>query len=417
MGQQDTIGTTGVPMIEPEVVAQIRTLSELGWGTRRIAEELGIDRKSVRRYREGVVKVRVRARARCLDEGGVAAARELFAEAAGGNAVVVRDMLEERGYEVSERTVQRLVAPTRRELRAAQLASVRYESAPGAQMQIDFGEKRVVIDGREVVVHLMAAVLGYSRRIFVKAFLAERAEDWREGISEAFRHFGGVTKTILVDNARSLVKSRDTSTQTVVFHPGLLALCRDFDCVPRACAPYRARTKGKVESGVKYVKRNALAGRRFDSFAEMEAHLSSWMAKADARLHGTTNEAPLERFENAERAALRPLPSMSIRVRSRRLQRRVANDAFVDVDTVRYSVPHRLVRARLEVEVGERDVRIFDGSELVAEHARGKEPHSTVIDKSHHAGLWREASTQATERLQDMGRSLAEYEAVIGGGR
>jgi transposase len=415
MVEQDTIGATGVPMIEPEVVAQIKTLSDLGWGTRAIARELGIDRKSVRRYREGIVVEQTRPRARCLDEDGVAAARELFAEVAGGNAVVVRDLLQERGYGVGERTVQRVVSSTRRELRAAQLASVRYETAPAAQMQIDFGEKRVVIDGREIVVHLMAAVLAYSRRIFVKAFLAERAEDWREGIAEAFRHFGGVTHTILVDNARALVKSRDAATKTIVFHPGLLALCRDFDCAPRACAPYRARTKGKVESGVKYVKRNALAGRRFASFAELEAHLSSWMTKADERVHGTTNDVPRERFERDEKAALRALPSARIVARGRRLQRRVSNDAFVDVDTVRYSVPHRLVRAKLDVEVGESRVRIYDGAQIVADHARSNEPHDRVVDKTHHAGLWRPTSAHVEERLGALGRSLNDYAAAVGG--
>jgi transposase len=146
--------------------------------------------------------VQTRPQARALDETGIEAAREMLVEVAAGNAVVVTEMLNERGYDVGKRTVQRAVSSTRRELRAAQAATVRYESEPGMQMLVDFGEKRVVIGGHEVVVHLMAAVLGYSRRIFVKAFLAERAEDWREGIAEAFRHFGGVTKVLLV-RARS----------------------------------------------------------------------------------------------------------------------------------------------------------------------------------------------------------------------
>ena len=177
-----------------------------------------------------------------------------------------------------------------------------------------------------------------------------------------------------------------------------------------------ARTKGKIENGVKYVKHNALAGRAFGSFAELEAHLSSWMARVDGRVHGTTNEVPNVRFE-AERRALRPLPSSSIRVRQRRLGRRVSNDAFVDVDTVRYSVPHTLVRSRVEVDVGEERVRVYDGTTLVAEYARSKEPHARVIDQVHHAALWRSSSsvTSTTGTLQAMGRSLQDYAAAIGG--
>lgn len=123
--------------------------------------------------------------------------------------------------------MQKVLAPRRRELRALQLATVRYETAPGHQMQVDFGQKRVQIGERLVVVHLLVAVLSYSRRLFVKAFLAERGDDWREGIAEAFRHFGGVPRTVLGDNARALVVRHDRHAQVVVFHPGYLAFCRD----------------------------------------------------------------------------------------------------------------------------------------------------------------------------------------------
>jgi len=416
MEEQGAIGTAEVSMIEPEVVVQIRTLASLGWGTRAIAVELEMSRNSVKRYLRGAAAgEQVRPKARCLDVAGEELAQKLFVDVAEGNAVVVKDLLAEKGYDAGERTVQRVVALVRREQKAADVATIRFETKPGEQMQIDFGEKKVRIAGRDVVVHLMAAVLGYSRRIFVKAFLAERAEDWREGIALAFRRFEGVTRTLLVDNTRCLVKRRDVETASLVLHPGLLQLCRDFSCEVRACAPYRARTKGKIENGVKYVKRNALAGREFASFAELEAHLSSWMERADRRIHGTTQERPIDRYEQ-EKLALRPLPSAAIRVRERRLGRRVSNDAFVDVDTVRYSVPHKLVGARVEVDVGEHVVRVFAAAKLVAEHVRCFEPHTPVVDKAHHAGLWRPATSIATSNsLNDMGRSLADYAAAVGG--
>ena len=122
----------------------------------------------------------------------------------------------------------------------------------------------------------------------------------------AFQHFGGVPRTVLGDNARALVVGRDRTTGTAIFHPAYLAFCRDWDVQPRACAPYRARTKGKTEAGVKYVKRNALAGLDFASFAALETHLAVWMPTADARVHGTTHEPPATRFARAE-AALRSL--------------------------------------------------------------------------------------------------------------
>jgi transposase len=102
--------------------------------------------------------------------------------------------------------VQRAVAPVRQAHRAADVATVRVETAPGAQMQIDFGEKRVTVAGTAITLFLLVAVLSYSRRTFVKAFLPERQDDWREGIAAAFLHFGGVVLSVLGDTARALVR-------------------------------------------------------------------------------------------------------------------------------------------------------------------------------------------------------------------
>jgi transposase len=406
-------------MLTPDIVRQIRTLATLHWGAKRIARELGVSKATVKRYVRGGAEAekQIRPAARALTEADVAEAVRLFDTTAEGNAVVVADLLRKRGVDVSVRTCQEYLEAHRRERRAADVATVRFETAPGYQMQIDFGQKRVCIAGAFVKVHLLVAVLGYSRRIFVKAFLAERQDDWREGVAEAFRHFGGVPQVVLGDNARALVLGRDESG-AVTFHPGYLAFCRDWGVEPRACAPYRARTKGKTESGVKYVKRNGLAGREFESFAELELHLAAWVADADRRVHGTTHARPVDRFDTAERVALRPLPARPLPARQRRLERRVAHDAHVDVDTVRYSVPHGLVRDRVEVGVGETEVRIYHGGKLVAIHPRVREPHAVVTRKEHFNGLWRTAAVAdpAPSALEAMGRTLADYAAVLDGG-
>jgi hypothetical protein len=187
--------------------------------------------------------------------------------------------------------------------------------------------------------------------------------------------------------------------------------------VARACQPYRARTKGKTERGIGYVKSNALAGRAFESWSELAAHLERWMVLADDRVHGTTHDKPRERFERDEAAVLRPLPARPLPVRQRRLARRVATDCFVDVDTVRYSVPHRLVRRTVEVLVGDDEVVVFDGSHLVARHRRCDEPHQRVVDPAHFEGLCRVTTSDQVvgTALQTYGRSLDDYAALLGG--
>ena len=299
-----------VPVIEGEIVTAIRELASRGVGSKTIAREVGVARNTVRRYLRQPIGagVQVRPTARRLTDDARTRARELYGGPAGGNAVVVRRLLAADGLTVSERTIQRAVADLRREQRVAALATVRVETPPGEQLQIDFGQKRILIAGACVRVFLLVAVLSYSRRLFVKAFLNERGDDWREGLAAAFVHFGGVPRMLLGDNARALVLGRDRATGTVSFHPTYLAFCRDWDVQPRACAPYRARTKGKTEAGVKYVKRNALADQAFDSFARLEQHLAEWMVLADQRQHGTTREAPIVRFNRDERNQLRPLP-------------------------------------------------------------------------------------------------------------
>ena len=124
----------------------------------------------------------------------------------------------------------------------------------------------------------------------------------------------------------------------------------------------------------------------------------------------------MERFEREEKAAMRPLPTQPLPRRQQRLKRKVANDALVDVDTVRYSVPHRLVRQSVEVAVGDEQVRIFHAGQLVATHARSRQPHERVVDPAHWEGLWRPHAAQASENdsaLKTLGRTLEDYAAVV----
>ena len=153
------------------------------------------------------------------------------------------------------------------------------------------------VGGERVRVYLFVATLGYSRRCYVQAFRHERQSAWFDGVEGAFAHFGGVTREVLLDNARALVDHHDAATREVRFNTRLRAFARHWGFTPRACAPYRARTKGKDERGVGYVKRNAIAGHGFASWAALEAHLVWWMREvADVREHGATGEPPIVGF-------------------------------------------------------------------------------------------------------------------------
>ena len=142
---------------------------------------------------------------------------------------VVRPELErEKSIRLSLRTIERDVAPLRRALEAEARATIRFETPPGKQLQIDFGERRVVICGVSAKAFLFVATLGYSRRLHVRAFTNERQESWFAGIESAFRCFGGVTEEVLFDNDRGLVSHHDRSTREVAFNARFRAFARHW---------------------------------------------------------------------------------------------------------------------------------------------------------------------------------------------
>ena len=415
-------------MKAPDEVSAMLRLKGLGWGSKRIAAELGCSRTTVRHWlaQGGWHRCGSPSRSKQLDEVSDWL-RERFHRHAGNADVVRQELAHEKGISVSLRTVERAVAPLRRELVAAARATVRFETPPGEQLQIDFGERRVEIDGVGVKVFLFVATLGYSRRLHVRAYGHEKQDSWFDGMESAFQAFGGVPREVLLDNARALILHHDPASREVVLHPRLHAFARHWGFRIRACAPYRARTKGKDERGVGYVKSNAIAGRRFASWPEMEAHLAAWTREvADVRVHGTTGETPMQRFTRDEAAALRALSEVPPFISSRELLRRVSADCAIAVDGNVYSVPWRLIGEPVRVMVGGGAVRVLHAGREVAVHAELKGRYGRATDERHlvgiagnrdrpvgHIAAGEVSSRDVTPALL---RPLAEYEALIGGG-
>jgi transposase len=176
--------------------------------------------------------------------------RERFIRHRGNADVVRQELAAEKGLSVSPRTLQRAVQPYRQALAAEAPATTWFETLPGRQLQIDFGERLVEIGGAKVKAFVFVATLGVSRRLHVRAFRHEQQASWISGLESAFTAFGGVPEHVLMDNPRALVVRHDAVSRTIQFNDKLLAFARYWGFAPRACAPYRARTKGKTESGV-----------------------------------------------------------------------------------------------------------------------------------------------------------------------
>jgi len=419
-------------MQTPEDVQAMLKLASLGWGAKRISRELGCSRNTVRSYlRQGGWQPYRSPRRLGRLTGHQDWLAERFRQHRGNCDVVRQELQREHGITVSLRTVERAVTHLRREVLAQTAATVRFETLPGHQLQIDFGTVRVPVADEQVKVHLFVATLGYSRRTYVAMFLHERQSAWLQGLEGAFRHFGGTPREVLIDNARALVNDHDAQTREVAFNDRFHAFCRYWGVAPRACAPYRARTKGKDERGVGYVKRNAIAGHRFASLEELQAHLVRWMREvADVRIHGTTAEPPIGRFERDERQALAPLAAKAPFLQVRELSRRVHTDACIELDTNRYSVPWKLIGETVTVIVAERQVRVQYAGQEVACHAQNAARRTSIIERSHLVGIvgahlvgvsWlprsnTPASSTPPSAPAELLRPLAEYETALGGG-
>ena len=232
-------------MLAPAVVDRIRELSGQGLGSKRIARELGVSRNSVRRYLAGAtVGFQERPAGTSSRRRHAHEVQRLFRTVAEGNAVVIQQELA-TGVDVDLRTMQRAVATLRQEERAE--AWPQSDSRPRRvnRCRSTSVKRSCGSPAQPVKVYLMTAVLGYSRRLYCRAFLAQRQDDWLEGIDGAFRHFGGLTEQILCDNASPLVMSHDRQSGQVVWNPGFEAFCRDRGMTPRPVVPAVPAPRGR----------------------------------------------------------------------------------------------------------------------------------------------------------------------------
>ena len=380
-----TSGAAEERMLGADLVSEMVARKDRGAGIKQIARELGVDRKTVKRWLKlGAWQPRqVQRRARQLDR--FAPFIERRAPEVGFNGAVLYRELQGLGFTGGIVQVQRWLRPQRERRKWSELATVRFETGPGEQAQVDYGQLKVWIGEQLEKVHLFVFTLGYSRRLYAHGYHHERLTTLLDGHERAFRWFGGVTLSCLYDNPRNLVLGR--REHKVLWHPQFEDLARYYGFTPRACQPYRARTKGKVESGVKYVKRNALAGRRFTSWEDLNSWLERWSVEvADLRIHGTTHERPADRFVHEQLTPLGARPPY----RYERVQtRQVANDALVTVGAARYSVPVAYVGKTVSVHENPGHFEFFHQGQLIARHQKAVR-HSVVMEPAHYAGLLRQ---------------------------
>ena len=390
-------------MLSKEDFAVIKALNKRGVYQKDIAEQLGVHPKTVSRaLKRGKAPFREKKKRVCKLDPYKPTVDRLLAEGV-WNAVVILREIQAEGYEGGDTMLRAYIAP-KRPLRAGK-QTVRFETKPGQQLQSDWGEVTTVIAGAESKVSFIVNELGYSRRFHFWCTDSQDAEHTYEGIIRSFEYFGGAVEEVLVDNQKSAILEHPVRG-VVRFNERFMDLSQHDGFTPRACRPSRARTKGKSERRVGYIKLHFFQrDREFERWAHLNQLAEQWLQEeADPRMHGTVKEIVAERFAQEE-STLKSLPAQRYDTAYRET-RHVSWDGYVDVRGNRYSVPSRLTGNTVTVRIGLDDMlRIYNGDELAATHRLQPVSQGWVTVPDHHRDLWR--NTLQVER-----RSLEVYEAT-----
>ncbi len=401
-------------------VHAIQALRAQGWSFRRIARELGIHRDTAQRY---------------VELGQAAASGPLPADSAVENqpnppagsdvenrpnppagssgpasrcepfrTIIIegleqglsaqriwQDLRAERGFEGAYDSVKRFVY---RLGATTPLPFRRMECEPGTEAQVDFGTGAPVVipEGSALPVgvktrrrktHIFRIVLSHSRKAYSEVVYRQTAENFIRCLENAFLHFGGVPRTLVVDNLKAAVIKADGYDPDL--NPKIRSFCEHYSTVILPTRPRMPRHKGKVERIVGYAQDNALKGRTFEGLPDQNRHLLEWeQTVADTRIHGTTQKQVGKRFEEMERAALLPLPADRFPCFEEG-RRRVSRDGHVEVAKAYYSVPPEYLGREVGVRWDSHVVRIFNHRfDQICIHARQEPGRFSTHDQHIH---------------------------------
>jgi hypothetical protein len=284
----------------------------------------------------------------------------------------------------------------------------RMECAAGQELQIDFGQGAWVIEaGKRRRPHLFRAVLSHSRKGYSEVIWRQTSESFLRCLENAFRHFGGVAATVVIDNLKAGVIQADWYDPEI--NPKLEDFARHYGTVILPTKPAMPRHKGKVEAGVKYAQNNAVKGRSFESLAAQNLFLCDWEKNvADTRIHGTTRQQVGKFFETVERPALQPLPAGLFPVFEEAL-RSVHRDGYVEFKRAYYSAPPEYVGRQVWVRQETRLLRLYNTRrEQIALHALAQAGKFTT-DPAHLHSHKRHIIERGADYLLDRCRVIGPF--------
>lgn len=351
-------------------VVMILELHQQGLSVSAIAREAGIDRKTVRKYiargLEPPVYSPRQPRPRLIDPY-VAYLRERVTAYPGLSGRRLLREIREQGYRGGYTAVTEAVRDVRPSAHAGY--EVRFETPPGDQAQVDFAHFETVFTDEPSVmrrVWLFSLVLGYSRLIWARFVQPQDLQTVLRCHIAAFAALGGVPRSILYDRMKTVVTG-EPEPGHIVYNPHLVDFAVHHGYQPRACRPYRAKTKGKVERPYRYIRQDFFLGRSFCNLEDLNTQLAHWLdTVANPRIHATIGRVVNQAFAE-EQPHLKTLPLAPYRT-VLKLERRITRDGMVSVGGNLYSVPDSTRRRTVEVQCLAEQILILEDGRVIAVH-------------------------------------------------
>lgn len=352
-------------MLRSKSMHTIRELAAQGLSIRSIADQTGIARNTIRKYLRGTPEAAPRPHRDSKLDPFKEQIRCWVADDHLLNCETMLERLHPLGYTGSISILKAFVQPLRPPPRKRQPVR-RYETKPGEQAQIDWGEFLYEQDSHIRKLYGFTAVLSYSRMRFVHFTKRCDTASLIRSLMLACEYLEGLPQAFLADRMKSVLLSMDGTTP--VWNPQYADFLAAIGVVPRVCRSYTPQTKGKVERSIGVVKQSFWPGIRFSDIDDLNRQVQQWLERRNQRVHATTHARPIDRWVEED---LRPLPTGFAWERFRLEERRVTADGFVSFDGVLYGLPGPLGLAGRLVQVGldHSTVSIWSQGQLVAQHA------------------------------------------------
>ena len=401
----------GVKMIGVAMFTTIKTLWEKHKNKTVIARLTGHDWKTVSKVvkliESGSKYPDKKPHPRILDPHRERIIEWLEKEALNGTKIFERLISE--GVKVGYTTVRDYLS----DIKKRDEIFVRIQTAPGEEAQVDFGYAGLTVDnnGKKRKTWVFNMRLSYSRLDYYQKVYDQRVETFIQCHEAAFKYFGGVPEYVRIDNLKAAIL--EANFYEPIYQTLYDSFASHYGFKPIPCRIRMPNDKGKVESGIKYVKYNFFPGRTFINGDDLDSQLAFWLDNTcNQRIHGTTRKIPREVFESEERLKLKPLPMEGFKMPTVG-SRKVYHDCHVFIDYSYYSVPFEYVGKEVDIEISQELVRIFYQNKEIAVHPRLHEKGRFQTNISHYPKYKRFSDTEYQERYQAKMADVGPYAEQI----